>query len=180
VTLDELSERLNGIRRTGRGVNARCPAHADRRASLSVAEGRDGRVLIRCFAGCETETILAALNLKWADLFADGKRQQVRMSEFGHPETLGKTTTFVCELDAVRADLLGRERRHAERRERWAHVMELADEAREIDRLVRQARHVVTDDDAGWDLEAKATDLERMMLNAEAGAHAEVAGRCLW
>ena len=35
MTLDELADRLSGVRRTGRGLTARCPAHDDTRASLS-------------------------------------------------------------------------------------------------------------------------------------------------
>jgi hypothetical protein len=49
---------------------ARCPAHADSSPSLSIREGRDGRVLLHCFAGCDTKVILGTLKLKAADLFA--------------------------------------------------------------------------------------------------------------
>jgi hypothetical protein len=41
----------------------------DSRASLSIAEGGDGRVLMHCFAGCDTEAILAAIGLEMFDLF---------------------------------------------------------------------------------------------------------------
>lgn len=51
-----------------------CPtanhAHGDRSASLSISEGRDGRVLLHCFAGCTVEQICAATNLKVSDLFS--------------------------------------------------------------------------------------------------------------
>ena len=51
-------------RRIGQGKwQGRCPAHADRSPSLSVAEGQDGRVLVHCFAGCALTQILAALRL---------------------------------------------------------------------------------------------------------------------
>ena len=50
---------------------ARCPAHDDCRPSLSIGPGRDGRVLIKCFAGCRTEDVLDAAGLTWADLFPD-------------------------------------------------------------------------------------------------------------
>jgi putative DNA primase/helicase len=63
--------RLAGVRTAGRGWIARCPAHDDRRASLSVAEGDDGRVLLRCHAGCSTESVARALGLELRDLFAD-------------------------------------------------------------------------------------------------------------
>jgi hypothetical protein len=51
------------------GRSWRCPAHDDRNASLSVTEGDDGRVLVKCFSGCEVDRIVAALGLELADLF---------------------------------------------------------------------------------------------------------------
>ena len=57
------------VRRSNTGASARCPSHHDGDPSLSVTLGNDGRVLIRCFAGCETEAILGALGLSWSDLF---------------------------------------------------------------------------------------------------------------
>ena len=50
---------------------ARCPAHEDRTASLSVGSGDDGRALLHCHAGCTTEAVLAALRLDMSDLFTD-------------------------------------------------------------------------------------------------------------
>lgn len=56
-------------RRVGEGrYVALCPAHADRRPSLSIRAGRD-KVLLHCFAGCATEAVLDALRLGWGDLF---------------------------------------------------------------------------------------------------------------
>jgi hypothetical protein len=49
---------------------ARCPAHSDRSPSLSICEGKDGRVLVHCFAGCTIEQILIAVRLQKRDLFA--------------------------------------------------------------------------------------------------------------
>jgi hypothetical protein len=40
---------------------ARCPAHDDRRPSLSLKDGEDGRLLCRCHAGCEFPAIMAAV-----------------------------------------------------------------------------------------------------------------------
>jgi hypothetical protein len=59
----------------GRGSSWTCPSHDDRRPSLSVREGADGRALLRCHAGCSLEDILAALGLGEPDLFPDGERQ---------------------------------------------------------------------------------------------------------
>lgn len=49
--------------------SACCPAHADRRASLSVSEGREGRALLTCHAGCELAEVLDGLGLDKRDLF---------------------------------------------------------------------------------------------------------------
>lgn len=49
-------------------IEARCPAHDDRRPSLSATVGDDGRVLLHCHAGCEPEQILKALGLGWPEL----------------------------------------------------------------------------------------------------------------
>lgn len=57
-------------RRSGVRWQARCPAHDDRRPSLAIALGRDGRVLIQCWSGCATGQVLEALGLGWSDLFA--------------------------------------------------------------------------------------------------------------
>lgn len=51
---------------------ARCPAHEDHVASLTVGLGADGRVLMNCHAGCETEAVLRELQLAWADLYPEG------------------------------------------------------------------------------------------------------------
>jgi hypothetical protein len=69
--LNEL-ERLGSPAREGpSGWQARCPAHDDRAPSLSLREGRDGRALLHCHAGCETKAVLAALHLRFSDLFPD-------------------------------------------------------------------------------------------------------------
>lgn len=67
--IDALLARLERVHRSGRGWTARCPAHEDRTASLSVSEGADGRVLLHCFAGCGAGDVVAALGLTLADLF---------------------------------------------------------------------------------------------------------------
>jgi len=56
-------------REHGSGWMARCPAHDDRRASLSLGTGKDGRALLHCHAGCATEDVLTALGLAFADLY---------------------------------------------------------------------------------------------------------------
>ena len=73
----EILSRLDGVRSTGEGKwMALCPAHSDRKASLSISTGEDGRTLLRCFAKCELDAILDALDLRPSDLFADNGNGQ--------------------------------------------------------------------------------------------------------
>lgn len=50
---------------------SKCPAHDDRMASLSMSLGQDGRVLLKCHAGCNVEAIVSAAGLEMEDLFAE-------------------------------------------------------------------------------------------------------------
>lgn len=67
---ERLLARLEAVRRTGEGRwLARCPAHDDKNPSLSIREADDGRVLLRCWAGCETAAVVGAVGLRMSDLF---------------------------------------------------------------------------------------------------------------
>jgi hypothetical protein len=67
----DLLARFPGARRNGHGWAATCPAHDDRRASLSIGRGDDGRWLLRCHVGCELQAILDKVNLQTRDLFPE-------------------------------------------------------------------------------------------------------------
>jgi putative DNA primase/helicase len=67
--LQTILEVLDDVRKSGAGWSAKCPAHEDRRNSLSIAEGSDGKVLLYCHAGCDLGSILAAHRLSESDLF---------------------------------------------------------------------------------------------------------------
>jgi hypothetical protein len=66
--VERLLSSLPNPKRAGKGWSARCPAHEDRRASLSIGEGNEGRALVHCHAGCKPEAICAAVGLTVADL----------------------------------------------------------------------------------------------------------------
>ncbi|MEN6358091.1 MAG: phage/plasmid primase, P4 family [Armatimonadota bacterium] len=61
--------RLQNVKQVTGGYSARCPAHDDKISSLSISEGDDGRCLIHCHAGCDTDCILSAIGLKLKDLY---------------------------------------------------------------------------------------------------------------
>jgi putative DNA primase/helicase len=65
--LDHLRQ-LAGFRQTGKDqYQARCPAHEDHEASLSISVKATGKVLLHCFAGCTLEAILDAIGMAARD-----------------------------------------------------------------------------------------------------------------
>lgn len=61
-------QRLEGVRRSGNGWRALCPACGGRSHKLTIAEGDDGRALLHCFACNDTPAVLAAIGLRLADV----------------------------------------------------------------------------------------------------------------
>jgi phage/plasmid primase-like uncharacterized protein len=80
---------------------ANCPAHSDKTPSLSIKEGRDGRCLLWCFAGCRLSEILEKTNLELRDLFPSS------------PSSPEQMRAAVAERD--RRERAKRERAQAER-----------------------------------------------------------------
>ncbi len=72
--------RALGGRKIGAGWSARCPAHNDRTPSLSIRDADDGKVLVRCHAGCDQNAVIAALRLRglWPDADRRSPRQPTR------------------------------------------------------------------------------------------------------
>jgi hypothetical protein len=122
-----LLDRLDRVKQTGPGRwLARCPAHPDRRPSLSVRELGDGRVLVHDFGGCEVGNVLAALGLNIADLFPERLPQHnYRASHSKIPardllETISEETSVVA---LVAADLL---KRRSVTEEDWTRLAQAA------------------------------------------------------
>ena len=44
----------------------RCPAHDDNTPSLHVSEGANGKVLVKCHAGCSQEAVINTTQRTWA------------------------------------------------------------------------------------------------------------------
>ena len=70
MSADLLLSKLDGVKRTGQDRwLARCPAHGDKRASLSIREVDTGAILVHCFAGCSVHEVVGAVGLELSDLF---------------------------------------------------------------------------------------------------------------
>lgn len=88
--IDLIIERLDKCRKSGHmSYMACCPAHKDKSPSLRITQ-RDGKILLHCLSGCSPDDILAAINLRWSDLFDDESQaaynaainQKTRMPRF--------------------------------------------------------------------------------------------------
>lgn len=91
--IESFLSRLSSVRRGRKGWSARCPAHEDRRNSLSVGVGDDGRVLLKCFAGCQVESIVRAISLEMYELFERAAPENARGE--GGRQRGGKDTATV-------------------------------------------------------------------------------------
>ena len=57
------------VKKVGDGWITLCPAHEDNDPSLSISEGEDKRILVKCHAGCSVNDICMALGIEVKDLF---------------------------------------------------------------------------------------------------------------
>jgi putative DNA primase/helicase len=71
MTITEILQLFPSAKRTGSGYQAKCPAHDDDKASLTISQGDDGHILLYCHARCDTTKICKTLGIEVKDLFAD-------------------------------------------------------------------------------------------------------------
>ena len=72
MKVDDFLARLEGVQpKGGGGWVAKCPAHPDDNPSLGIDVGGDGRILIKCYAGCSADEVVRAMGLKLSDLMPD-------------------------------------------------------------------------------------------------------------
>lgn len=67
--VDVLLHRLDGVKRSGKGWRAKCPACGGGSQKLSIAEADTGAVLLHCFAGCTVADVVHATGLEMVNLF---------------------------------------------------------------------------------------------------------------
>jgi hypothetical protein len=111
----QLLERLERVQSRNGSYIALCPAHEDTEPSLSVSEGKDGRALIKCFAGCLPQHITDALGLEMGDLFehpggVPARRRKPPVTSAPPPtrQTSSCTLQAYAEAKHLPADFLGR------------------------------------------------------------------------
>jgi len=111
--LELLLSKLPDAKKNGKGWSARCPAHDDRRPSLSISQGDDGRALVNCFSGCTVDAICAAMGLRVADLMPTDDRLPTKPTKVnGKPPTTYQTAEAAIEA---------LERQHGKRSVHWTY-----------------------------------------------------------
>ena len=111
--IDVLDRFQNVIGSSGKWM-ALCPAHKDRSPSLAINE-TDDRLLLHCFAGCETKYVAAAVGLDMSDLFHQ-KLTSIRLTEGKrkrYEEVLQNERILVAVIDSAEKNersLTGQER----------------------------------------------------------------------
>ena len=111
MSVDVLLARLPKVRRTGKDSwRAACPAHQGTNpTALSIRDAGDGKILIKCFHGCDTLDVLQSVGLDMTDLFADDARDYKTVSEHKssevkfYPRDLLNIIQFEARLVAMAA-----------------------------------------------------------------------------
>jgi len=101
MNAEQISSRLDGRKASG-GWQAKCPAHEDKHASLSISEGNDGRVLAYCHAGCTLADIATGAGIPLSEFFADEPMQQRRsqiVAEYDYTDEHGEVLYQVVRMD---------------------------------------------------------------------------------
>jgi len=148
--LGEILQRLHGVRQTSNNSwTACCPAHDDRSPSLHVTVTSD-RVLLKCFAGCTTEQICAALGIGLRDLFLH--------NGITHDENHGLTLSDFAKAKRLNVDLL---LQHHVKQTEWRGRPAVAFVYRDVDGDYWAARYriALTGDRFRWENGVKANRL---------------------
>lgn len=103
--LQAVVSRLDGVRKSRKGFTARCPAHEDQSASLSIADGEHG-VVVRCFAGCATDDVLGAIGLTFSDLYPPRERGSMTPEQRSHTRLAVQQAGWAAALTTLASDVL--------------------------------------------------------------------------
>lgn len=126
LSLQDLLARLKGVKPSNGQHIAKCPAHDDGTASLTVKQGGDGRLLLHCHAQCTVREITAALGITVRQLFpasadntrsAKGPSTEKQVATYTYTDANGDPLYQVLRFDVfnaegVRTDKTFRQKRH--------------------------------------------------------------------
>ena len=104
MNVSECLGQLEQVRKSSAGRIARCPGpnhkHGDRKASLSVTQGSDGRILLYFHAGCDVKQICKAKGWEVSDLFPHGHNSELGSSAGSVSRNSSSPASDFCLTDA--------------------------------------------------------------------------------
>jgi DNA primase len=111
MAIQKVLGRLKKVRQKGEGqYMACCPAHDDKSPSLSVAEAKDGRILVKCFSGCGALDVITAIGLEWDDLFPESDKHYRSLAKHvGLHSTVNDRVISLAEEDERQGKRLSQE-----------------------------------------------------------------------
>lgn len=65
--------KLENVKHTSNGIKALCPAHDDKKASLTASRNGE-KILFKCQAGCINNEILQIIDMEWNQFFAQEEK----------------------------------------------------------------------------------------------------------
>lgn len=79
--IDLILSKLKKVKKNTNGKwTALCPAHDDKKPSLSISVDNDGKVALHCFTGCQTKHILSSIDLQLSALFPNNQKNLIIQS----------------------------------------------------------------------------------------------------
>lgn len=115
---DAFLSRLEKV--TGRNGmwRARCPGHGSRSQTLAIREAEDGRILLKCFAGCSAQEVVSAVGMDLSDLMPDGpipdqpaRKFRIPAGEVLNAISWAATYVSIAALDMGKGKVLSAEER---------------------------------------------------------------------
>jgi hypothetical protein len=132
--VEQLLSRLARVKGRNGSWTACCPAHDDKGPSLAVKESEDGRILMHCFAGCNTADVLGAIGMEMNDLFPPKEKTQDGIRPSIKPAFFASDLMRIIHVEAlvvqiVAFDIAKGKPVNEETRERMLAAYERIDEA---------------------------------------------------
>ena len=93
--------KLEKVKPTSNGIEALCPAHDDKKASLTASRNGE-KILFKCQAGCVNNDILQIIDMEWNQFFvhSDNSKTQKR-KRFAGIVTKTKTVYMLLTLPGL-------------------------------------------------------------------------------
>lgn len=91
MQIESFLARLKGVKGANGQYTALCPAHEDTHASLCISQGDDGRILLKCQAGCDWRDVIDAMGVDKRELFPSKEEKPRVVAVYTYTDETGKT-----------------------------------------------------------------------------------------